>query len=198
MTVGDCNPGIRQLAGHIDTAPNLRGVAFLDPYGAHLEWATVQALAATGKIEVIINLPIAMAINRLITRDGNVPEKWAAQLDACFGTTEWRDLSYTESPPDLFGKTTVSKGDGVAEKLLELYLGRLKEEFAFVASPRVIKNTRDTPLYFLLWAGPKKVGYNIAGSVFRPYDKIRGLRGQTRKAVRRSSTKSCAPQQRLR
>lgn len=180
VTVGDCNPGIAALAGQFK-ASNLRGVAFLDPYGAHLEWSTVRALAATGKIEVIINLPIAMAINRLITRNGDIPENWAAQLDACFGTSQWRDLSYSESQPDLFGNTTVSKDDGVAEKLLELYLDRLKDEFAFVTAPRVIRNTKGMPLYYLLWAGPNRVGHNIANHVFRPYDKVAGQRGQTHK-----------------
>ncbi len=79
VQVGDCNPLIRNLAPSLK-ARNIRGVAFLDPYGAHLEWSTLGALADTGTMEVVINFPVAMAINRLITKSGNVPEKWSDQL----------------------------------------------------------------------------------------------------------------------
>ena len=180
VLVGNCNPEIRKLADKFN-ARNLRGVAFLDPYGAHLEWETVQALARTKKIEAIINLPIAMAINRLIPKDGNVPKNWSAQLDACFGTREWYNLAYSESDSDLFGRIETIKGYGVAEKLLELYWKRLKDEFEFVAYPRLIQNTRGMPLYYLLWAGPNALGKKIANDVFRPYKKMLERRGRTLK-----------------
>ena len=39
---------------------NDRGVAFLDPFGAHLPWASIEALATAGIFEVIVNLPLHM------------------------------------------------------------------------------------------------------------------------------------------
>ena len=69
---GDCNPLIRAFAPSLK-ARSIRGVGFLDPDDAHLEWATLEALAATGTVEAVINFPVAMAINRLITRSGDVP-----------------------------------------------------------------------------------------------------------------------------
>lgn len=59
VRVGDCNPLIQQLSPGLK-AWDIRGVAFLDPYGAHLEWATLEALAATETMEVVINFPVAM------------------------------------------------------------------------------------------------------------------------------------------
>lgn len=156
VKVGDCNPMICALAPKLKN-PNVRGVAFLDPYGAHLEWATIEALAAAGTMEVVINFPVAMAINRLITKSGVIPEKWSDQLDKCFGTSEWRSVAYSRSV-DLFGYEVVSKNSGVADQLLNLYLGRLRGLFPFVAPPRLIRNTRQAPLYYLLWAGPNKLG----------------------------------------
>ena len=111
VLVGDCNPMIRDLAPSLKS-PNIRGVAFLDPYGAHLEWATLEALATTGTMEVVINFPVAMAINRLITKSGNVPEKWGDQLNNCFGTEEWRNVAYSRQS-DLFGVETTTKNGGV-------------------------------------------------------------------------------------
>jgi three-Cys-motif partner protein len=118
VQVGDCNPLIRNLAPSLKTR-TIRGVAFLDPYGAHLEWATLEALADTGTMEVVINFPLAMAINRLITRSGDVPERWAEQLTACFGTDEWRNVAY-ERETDLFGNDITTKKGDVAQRLLDL------------------------------------------------------------------------------
>lgn len=170
VQVGDCNPLIRNLAPSLK-ARNIRGVAFLDPYGAHLEWATLEALADTGTMEVVINFPLAMAINRLITRSGDVPERWAEQLTACFGTDEWRAIAYSREV-DLFGNEVTTKNGNVAERLLDLYVGRLKTVFPFVAKPRLIRNTINAPLYYLIWAGPNKLGLGPAEHILRQGEKV--------------------------
>lgn len=173
VQIGDCNPLIRELAPSLKDR-NIRGVAFLDPYGAHLEWATLVALAATGTMEVVINFPVAMAINRLITRSGNVPEKWSDQLTACFGTDEWRTLAYRRDI-DLFGNNVTTKNGGVAEGLLDLYLNKLKALFSHVATPRLIRNTRGAPLYYLIWAGPNKLGLKGAEYILAQGEKVKRL-----------------------
>jgi three-Cys-motif partner protein len=170
VQVGDCNPLIRDLANSLKDK-NIRGVAFLDPYGAHLEWATVVALAKIGTMEVVINFPVAMAINRLITKSGKVPENWSSQLDKCFGDDSWREASYRRDL-DLFGEEVTSKNGGVADRLLTLYLTKLKGLFQFVATPRLIRNTRNAPLYFLIWAGPNKLGLNGADYILRNGEKV--------------------------
>lgn len=170
VEVGDCNPLIRSLVPSLRTR-NIRGVAFLDPYGAHLEWATLEALGSTGTMEVVINFPLAMAINRLITKSGDVPERWADQLTACFGTDEWRRIAYSREP-DLFGNEVTFKNNDVAEKLLKLYVDRLKAVFPFVAKPRLIRNTRNAPIYYLIWAGPHKLGLKVADHILRQGEKL--------------------------
>ena len=69
IQVEDANLGVQRLARKFQLVPYARGVAFLDPYGLQLHWATVKALAETRKVDMIINFPLAMAINRLVTRD---------------------------------------------------------------------------------------------------------------------------------
>lgn len=171
VQVGDCNPLIRNLAPSLRSR-NIRGVAFLDPYGAHLEWATLEALADTGTMEVVVNFPLAMAINRLITRSGEVPERWADQLTACFGTDEWRTIAYSREV-DLFGNEVTTKNGDVAERLLDLYVSRLRTLFPFVAKPHLIRNTRSSPLYYLIWAGPNKLGLKGADYILRQGEKVR-------------------------
>lgn len=171
VEVGDSNPVIRRLVGNFH-GYGAKGIAFLDPYGAHLEWATIEALAATKNFEVIINFPVAMAINRLIVKSGDVPDGWAEQLNLCFGTDEWRTLAY-ETSRDLFGNEVITKQGNVAERLLELYRTRLRGLFPHVATPRLIRNTRNLPLYYLIWAGPNKLGLTGADYVLSQGEKVR-------------------------
>jgi three-Cys-motif partner protein len=156
VKVGDANEQVRDLMAAIGGRRDVKGVAFLDPYKANLEWETLRAIAATGSFEVLINLPLHMAINRLLKREDRNAE-WEADIDRCFGTTEWRDLVYPEKP-DLFGDLIASKADRVCDLLLKLYSGRLEALFGFVAPAKLIRNTRKSPLYFLLWAGPHPAG----------------------------------------
>jgi three-Cys-motif partner protein len=170
VQVGDSNPAIQLLCSSL-SHPNIRGVAFLDPYGPHLEWETVRALANTKNFEVIINFPLGMAINRLISKSGIVNERWEMMLNKCFGTPDWRAVAY-ESRKDLFGEITTSKNEGVAERLLQLYLGRLREIFKCVATPRLIRNTKGAPLYYLIWAGPHGLGAVIADHILSQGEKL--------------------------
>jgi three-Cys-motif partner protein len=57
------------LASGIDWKHH-RAVVFLDPFGMQMPWPTVEALARTKAIEVIINFPLGMAIQRLLTKSG--------------------------------------------------------------------------------------------------------------------------------
>ncbi len=157
VETGEANKRIRTLMSKIGGKKEVRGVAFLDPYGPNLEWATIAALAATGKFEVIINLPIHMALNRLLMKDGERNSEWEVMIDRCFGTVEWRDVVYPKTV-DLFGDVHEAKADGVPELLLQLFIRRLRDIFPHVATPRLIRNTKKSPLYYLVWAGPHLKG----------------------------------------
>lgn len=166
VEVGDANEGVQKLARRFLVSPNARGVAFLDPYGPNLHWRTIEALATTGKVDVIINFPLAMAINRLITKNGKVPEKWIQLLDECFGTHSWHDLAYEESI-DLFGIEEIRKREATAERLLSFYLDRLKDIFGNTVSPALVTNTKGTPLYYLIWAASNSRGAPIADHILK-------------------------------
>lgn len=175
VEVGDCNSLIRNLAPSLKRS-NIRGVAFLDPYGAHLEWATLEALADTGTMEVIINFPLAMAINRLITNSGVVPDSWSNQLTACFGTEEWRAVAYNCEQTDLWkDENAMVKNEDASRRLLDLYIERLKKLFKHVAKPRLIRNTRKAPLYYLIWAGPHGLGLKGADHILRQGEEVRHI-----------------------
>lgn len=164
VRTGDANAIVQDIASKF-TGRLWRGVAFLDPYGPHLHWQTLVALAETGKFDVIINFPMGMAINRLIKRDGNIPESWKSQLDSCFGCSDWKDIAFGTTN-SFFGELSF-KHDDAGERLLELYVTRLKEIFASVAPPSLVRSPTNHPLYYLIWASSNARGLPIAQHILK-------------------------------
>jgi three-Cys-motif partner protein len=166
----DANSALRSiLARNIDWRHH-RAVVFLDPFGMQVPWGTIDSLARTGAIEVIINFPLGMAIQRLLTRSGEIPEGWRISLDSFSGSSEWRDLAYEERE-DLFGVKRSKVADS-GLRLLEWYRGRLKKSFGHVSTARLIKNTRGNPLYYLIWAGPNKKGLEGADYILSKGERV--------------------------
>jgi len=152
----DANAALRDwLAAPIDWRAH-RAVVFLDPFGMHVPWTTIEALAATKSIEVLINFPFGMAINRLLTRSGTIDATWQASLDEFFGAGDWRIIAYEETR-DLFGLRQ-NKVDDAEHRILRWYSDRLQNVFGYVSTARLIRNTRGNPLYYLIWAGPNAAG----------------------------------------
>ncbi len=149
-----------------------RGVAFLDPFGAHLEWRTVRALAKTGVFEVLINFPLDMCINRLMKVDGQLPPTWRAQLDAFF-PPGWWEQAYSSDPGVLLDLLPETLSEGVSlrkrndarDRLLAFYCKHLRDAFGLVSQPKLIRNTRGHPLYYLIWAGSHHAGLRGANYV---------------------------------
>ena len=160
----DCNDYLRELLKDIPWK-QWRGVAFLDPFGMQVPWDTVAEMGKTGAIEVFINFPVGMAIQRLLKNSGEFTPAERNKLDQYFGTDEWYDLLY-ESEPGLFGENT-TKIQEAGDVLVRWYRKRLQEVFGYVSSAREIRNSRGRPLYYLIFAGPNQTGARIANDVLK-------------------------------
>src|SRR3546814_11217600 len=79
-----------------------RGVAWLDPCGAELEWASIQKLAGTGLFEVVVNFALSMALQRMLLNSGEVPARWAATIDRYFGSRTLFEQVYQRRQGGLF------------------------------------------------------------------------------------------------
>lgn len=148
-----------------------RGIAFLDPFGAGLDWTIIQRLADTGLFEVVINFALNMAIQRMLPNSGVFQSGWRERLDSYFGTDEWFNEVY-ERRGGLFGENT-QKREEYLPRLLNLYRRRLRTAFGHVSQPRVVKNTRGVPLYHLLWAGPHQKGLQGANHILQMGELVR-------------------------
>jgi three-Cys-motif partner protein len=161
----DARSGIEWVLSQNVNRRTHRGVVFLDPFGANLDWSIVQVLAASGVFEVVINFALHMAIQRMLPNSGEFQSSWRKRLDAYFGTPDWYSEVYA-SRMGLLGRFPEKRGNYLV-RLLRLYRNRLREAFGYVADPRLIRNTHGSPLYYLLWAGPHPRGLNGANYILR-------------------------------
>lgn len=148
-----------------------RGVAFLDPFGAKLNWDSVEKLAKTGLFEVFVNFALDMALVRMLKNSAELPQSWIERLDCYFGGREWFDEVYHRTD-GLFGDGGLEKRSDYRERLLQLYRKKLQDAFGHVSAPRLIRNTRGAPLYYLLWAGPHPQGLKGADYILRMGERL--------------------------
>lgn len=141
-----------------------RFVVFLDPFGMQVPWETIAALGQTGAVEVFLNLPVGMAIQRLLLRSGKFTPSQRAKLDTYFGSDEWYDLLYREEH-DLFGKSNPVKVEASGKALTQWYRQRLAQAFGHASKAALIRNTRGGHLYYLVLATPKATGLKIANAI---------------------------------
>lgn len=151
-----------------------RAVAFLDPYGMSVEWATLAAIAKTKAIDLWVLLPLGIGASRVMPTELPPEGAWAERLTKLFGTDEWRGRFYRrERKTSLFddAEEAWAKVGGVPE-ILEFFLQRLRRIFAQVVErPLILKNSRNSPMYALCFAagnpGGAKTAVRIAAHLTR-------------------------------
>ena len=151
----DANELLLELC-HERNWDNHRAVAFLDPFGMQVKWDTVEAIAETEAIDLWILFPLGIGANRLLTRDGNIPDGWRHRLTEVFGTEEWEDRFY-EHRETFFGEAK-EKVVGL-EGIGEFYEERLEDVFSEVApNSRALYNSQGNPMYLLCFAASNPKG----------------------------------------
>ena len=168
---GDCNDVLRRKI--VPTLPMKsfkRALAFLDPFGMELEWSTLEEVARIETIEVFLNFSV-MAINRNVRlrRKEDISHAVREQMDRFWGT-EWEAELYEEQQK-LFGPETVRiKQSG--KELGERFQNRLKEIFPHTTVPVLMTNSKNAPLYCLVFAGHNPTGVKIANNIFGKFLKM--------------------------
>jgi three-Cys-motif partner protein len=170
---GDANAHLKALLAERKDWRRHKGVIFLDPWGMHVPWSTIEEIARTGAFEIIINFTLGMAVQRLLARSGKISPARRRTLDSYFGTPDWYDQVY-ETGEDLAG-TWTRKVDKSGQRLLAWYQGRLREVFGYASSEaQLVRNTQGGHLYYLVWAGPHEAG--MTGADYILGKKVKGAR----------------------
>ena len=102
----------------------------------------------------------------LLLRGQEPPEAWAKRLTATFGTPSWREEFYSASAASTFSLfeevesvrciTKTADVDSIQKFLIE----RLRSIFVDVSDGMVLENSKNCPLYLLLFAAGNKAGAN--------------------------------------
>ena len=154
-----------------------RAVLFLDPFGMQVTWDTIAAIAKTKAIDLWFLFPLGTGANRLLKRDGKIPESWRARLDMTFGSSDWYDAFYqkVEYYDLLSGQPTVETyKQATFDTICAYFLKRLGSVFPHVAkNPLPLFNSANCPLYLLCFAAGNpgsggKTGLKIAQDILKP------------------------------
>ncbi len=150
-----------------------RAVVFLDPFGASVEWKAIRALAATRAVDLWILFPYS-AVNRLLTSKRKPPKPWADRLTSVFGTTSWEEKFYASTKwqnlldPKKALEAVYKTAD--YKDITDFFTARLKGEFAAVAEPGFLRNSRSLLFVLFFAAGNPKgadAGLKIASHLLR-------------------------------
>jgi three-Cys-motif partner protein len=172
---GDCNHIITtEITPRIRFERFNRGLIFLDPFGMDAEWSTVEQIAETRALEIFMNFPV-MALNRtVLSNDPNaLTGAQIERMNRFWGGAEWRDEIYEEIPT-LFGPVEMKIHRTTGQRLGRLFKKRLKTVFPHVTDPLVMTNSRNAPLYCLIFAGHKQKAANIVRDIFQRYERLGG------------------------
>lgn len=157
---GDANHHIQQFCARMNNKD--RAVLFLDPFGMQVSWQTIEAIANTKKIDLWYLFPLGMGVNRLLKKDGLIPENLRQKLDTVFGTVDWFDDFYhPHRQSTMFGEDEHIKVDDPVNAIKDYVLKRLKETFPPIGvakNPLVLKNSKGSPLYLLCFAASNERG----------------------------------------
>lgn len=168
----DANAALKKICSDYDWK-NTRAVLFLDPFGLHVEWATLKAIAQTGAIDVWYLFPYS-GLYRQAAKNAQAldPDKEAA-ITRCLGTDEWRQQFYApQRQSDLFGsQADVREADH--HDMLKYVSERLKEVFPAVSDPKVLYQHGDlkapsgAPLFALYFAAsnPRPKAFGLAMNI---------------------------------
>ena len=148
-----------------------RAVLFLDPFGMHVDWSTLEAISKTGAIDVWYLFPYAGLYRQAAKNADALDADKEASLTRVLGTDEWRQVFYAQNrQTDLFGGSNGDVRETDHRQMLEFVSKRLKGLFPAVTEPKVLyqggdsKNPSGAPLFALYFAAsnPTPKAYGLA------------------------------------
>lgn len=112
---GDANSALKKICQTYHWR-NERAVLFLDPCGMHVEWATLEAIAKTGAIDVWYLFPY-YGLYRQAAKNANALDASKEEsLTRILGTDAWRQEFYApQRQADLFGNEGVIRASPITK-----------------------------------------------------------------------------------
>jgi three-Cys-motif partner protein len=132
-------------------------VAVIDPTGLHLEFATLRRLTAGRRMDLIYLFPEGMSVKRNLTK---FMKQKQSPLDRILGTERWRDRVQLPEGPD-----PLRRWEAAGRPLVELFQEQLHglgyEDVRGGSSVVEIRNRKNVPLYYLVFASKHPLGHEL-------------------------------------
>ncbi len=144
IIAGDANHELLEIIETIDWRRN-RALLFLDPFGAQVEWSTLEKIASTKAIDVWYLFPSGIAVNRMLPKNKPTPQSWSNRLDKLFGSNDWYEMAYTTHQP--VQETLFPSDPSIPEKTADIqkievyFTQRLQTIFSYVGEPPIAINS---------------------------------------------------------
>lgn len=162
---------------------NSRAVLFLDPFGMHVEWSTLEAIAKTEAIDVWYLFPYAALYRQAAKSADAMDSDKLDSITRILGTSEWRQKFYTPTRQfDMFGQELGDIRDATNKEMLKYFSDRLKSLFPAVSEPKILyqggnsKASSGAPLFALYFAASNKnprafgLALKIANDILKSLD----------------------------
>lgn len=172
----DANVALRMLCARFNWR-DTRAVLFLDPYGMHVDWRTLEIVAATQAIDVWYLFPYS-GLYRQAAKNADAMDKGKEEaITRILGTTEWRGQRFygPRRQYGLFDEPLGEERQGDHEALLDFVSERLRGLFPAVTEPKVLYQGGDAnkpkgaPLFALYFAAanPDPKAHGLATKIAR-------------------------------
>ena len=156
---GDANEEIARICADTDWR-NTRGVLFLDPYGNEVEWATLENIARSTKLDVWYLFPLSGVFRNAPIDKGKLTADKRASISKILGTPDWEQAFYSapeQAQSSLFSMPVEAAQRTMNVDGIEAFVKtRLETEFSLVLGPKRLLGPRRAPLFSLFFAMSNK------------------------------------------
>lgn len=149
----DANAAMKEICDGIDKRKQ-RAVVFLDPFGNHVDWKTVEMIARTGVMDLWYLFPAGLGVFRQIGADGTVDSTHEPAVTRIYGTDEWKQAFLKpREQGDMFDGPVQHDKVVTPESAADFMIERMKTVFAGgVLDERIPLGQHSYASYYLLFA----------------------------------------------
>jgi three-Cys-motif partner protein len=165
---GDANNEVRRLCANTDWKKT-RGVVFLDPFGATVDWQTLEAIARTKALDVWYLFPLFGLYRNAPHNRAALDESKQRTLTRMLGTDDWERSFYRAKKSDhadLFGDPSQESVRRIVtvDEMETILKRRLEEIFETVLKPKRLPET-GAPMFSLFFAVSNQRAVRVASRI---------------------------------
>ena len=162
---GDANEKVKEFCQSMGTKD--RAVVFLDPFGSQVEWTTIEAIAATEKIDLWYLFPSGVGVFRQISKSGDVHPTHSPSITRLYGTEDWHDAFIKPKPAPTLFDLQATENEKIVDPAVaaDFMLERMKTIFkGGVGDFKVALGKHAYPSFHLLfaWGNPSNAAIVLA------------------------------------